>query len=154
MNSKEYYSKNRKIIRKKQSEKYKKDHPLKSKVCIFCNKKFKTSNNLKIFCSEKCEQTQSRIRNKEKGALNFKKRRQEMKRRCINYMGGKCEICGYNKHLCALDFHHKTPKEKDKEITKLIRNGNWKKIKKELNKCMLLCSNCHRELHFKIYENE
>ena len=74
------------------------------------------------------------------------------KEKCVEYKGGECEICGYNKYIGALEFHHKDPSEKDLQISK-VRGGTFnEKIKKELDKCQILCSNCHREIHF--IENE
>jgi hypothetical protein len=61
--------------------------------------------------------------------------------------GKKCEKCGYNKYKCALEFHHKDPKQKEFNIS----SGGKKKIeriKEEIKKCVLLCSNCHREFHY------
>ena len=59
----------------------------------------------------------------------------------------KCEICGFN-HPAALDFHHNNPKEKDMEISMAMRNG-WskKRILSEIEKCKILCANCHRVFH-------
>lgn len=67
----------------------------------------------------------------------------------IEYMGGKCSTCGYDKYYGALEFHHTDPKEKDHDWSKL-RLKSWDKILTELQKCILLCSNCHKELHHKI----
>ena len=70
------------------------------------------------------------------------------KQMCVNYKGGKCFSCGYNKCLAALEFHHINPNEKEFNIgTKLKRLDSFDDIKSELDKCILLCSNCHRELH-------
>ena len=60
----------------------------------------------------------------------------------------KCEFCGENRYW-VLDFHHKDPKEKDAEIATLIYMGSKKRIINEIKKCSVLCSNCHRDLHFK-----
>lgn len=57
-----------------------------------------------------------------------------------------CEICGENRYW-VLDFHHKDPKQKDIEISNLLKICNKKKILDEIDKCMVLCSNCHRDLH-------
>ena len=76
----------------------------------------------------------------------WRKRRLEIKKMAIEYLGGKCEICGYNKCPDAFDFHHKDPSIKEFRIGS-FRIKSWEKIKKELDKCQLLCSNCHRELH-------
>ncbi len=70
------------------------------------------------------------------------------KEKCVEYKGGKCEICGYDKYFGALEFHHKDPTQKDLQISKVRTRTFNNKIKKELDKCLLLCSNCHREIHF------
>ena len=72
-----------------------------------------------------------------------------MKLKAIEYMGGKCEICGYDKCIRAFDFHHKNPNEKEFTIGHYYKL-KWGAIKEELDKCMLLCANCHRELHYNI----
>lgn len=67
----------------------------------------------------------------------------------IEYKGGKCSCCGYNDYIGALEFHHKDPTQKEVSWDKL-RLRSWDKIKEELDKCVLLCSNCHREEHSEI----
>lgn len=63
----------------------------------------------------------------------------------VNYFGGKCTICGYNKYIGALEFHHLDSTEKDFRIS---GSGlSFKKILVEAEKCILVCSNCHKELH-------
>lgn len=61
-------------------------------------------------------------------------------------MGGKCAICGYNRCLSALDLHHLNPEEKDFTIS-YNTNRAWEEVNKEIQKCILVCSNCHREIH-------
>jgi hypothetical protein len=61
-------------------------------------------------------------------------------------MGGKCCICGYCKNYTALEFHHINAEEKEFDWRK-IRQLNWNKVIVELKKCILLCANCHREIH-------
>lgn len=68
----------------------------------------------------------------------------ENKRKGIAYLGGECENCGYKKNADALDFHHKDPSTKEDNYRSRV---GWKRLKKELDKCMLLCANCHREIH-------
>lgn len=78
------------------------------------------------------------------GLLNEENR---VKRRmeAIEYKGGKCERCGYSKYRGALEFHHKDPLQKD---IKSFRPGvARKKFLAEVDKCELLCANCHREAH-------
>ena len=76
-----------------------------------------------------------------------KKSRRELKQKAVEMMGGACENCGYNKCLAALTFHHLDPTQKDFAISDLINVVKWSKIKEELSKCKLLCSNCHVETH-------
>lgn len=62
--------------------------------------------------------------------------------------GFACEVCG-EKHTATLDFHHKQPKYKKHEISQMIGKGYAKKsIVKEMMKCKVLCSNCHRKFHW------
>ncbi len=66
----------------------------------------------------------------------------------------KCKICGYNKFPRILIFHHKNRNEKDKGVNFLMKTlRNLEIIKKEIDKCILLCPNCHHELHLKEREN-
>lgn len=78
-------------------------------------------------------------------------RRLRMKIKAVDYLGGECKKCGYNKSLSALDFHHLDANKKDFNIAK-NSNKSWDFLKKELDKCVLLCSNCHREEHNKYDE--
>jgi hypothetical protein len=70
----------------------------------------------------------------------------------IEYKGGQCERCRLNlndTHYAVFDFHHIDPSEKDDNFKK-IKFQKWEKIKQEIDKCMLVCSNCHREIHAEI----
>ena len=59
-----------------------------------------------------------------------------------------CEKCGEN-HVACLDFHHKDPTEKDTEVSVAVhRSWGRERIEKEISKCIVLCSNCHRKLHY------
>ena len=59
-----------------------------------------------------------------------------------------CEICGENRYW-VLDFHHKNPKEKDLEVALVVRQCSKQKLFDEIKKCMVVCSNCHRDIHHK-----
>lgn len=76
------------------------------------------------------------------------RRRKRLKELSIEYKGGKCEICGYDKCVEALEFHHLDPNEKEFNIS-IANVKSWENIKKELDKCILVCANCHREIHYK-----
>ena len=75
-----------------------------------------------------------------------KNRWKDRKHKAIELKGGACAICGYNKNYAAMEFHHLDPKEKELDWKKL-RQVKWEFIVTELQKCTLLCSNCHREVH-------
>ena len=75
-------------------------------------------------------------------------RRLPLKIKCINYKGGKCSICGYDKNISSMEFHHLDPSEKEGDIAILSKKSStWTPLKNELDKCILLCANCHREVH-------
>lgn len=80
------------------------------------------------------------------------KRRDKVKLLSIEYKGGKCEICGYNKCPDALEFHHIDSTQKDFGIGEKGYTKSFESIKTELDKCMLLCCRCHREIHYKLRE--
>lgn len=72
------------------------------------------------------------------------KRRRKIKILAVEYKGGKCQICGYSKYQGALDLHHLGDKRfglADKGYTR-----SWEEVKAEIDKCILLCANCHREI--------
>lgn len=71
----------------------------------------------------------------------------------IQYKGGCCISCGYNKYYGALEFHHVNPEDKDFDWRKL-RLRSWNSITEELDKCVLLCSNCHKEIHNELVGRE
>lgn len=75
------------------------------------------------------------------------KRRKKIREMAVKYKGGKCEVCGYDKCIQALEFHHLNNKGKDFGISDRGYTRSWQKVKQEIDKCILLCANCHRELH-------
>lgn len=81
---------------------------------------------------------------KSESVISWRKRR---KIELVKYKGGKCEICGYDKSIRALQFHHKSPKGKDFTISG--KSYSKETLIKEVDKCILVCSNCHHEIHEK-----
>lgn len=75
----------------------------------------------------------------------MRKNRRAQKLRAIEYLGGKCVKCGGRFHPAAFDFHHLNPSEKGSTLGQ-ISGLSWKRFKAELDKCVLICSNCHREV--------
>ena len=113
-----------------------------TKICTSCGKeklikefgkRLSQKDGLQHFCS---------VCSREKSV----NRSRNTKLQAIKYLGSKCSICGYDKCIAALEFHHKDPNEKEFDISK--RTHFNEAVKNELQKCVLLCSNCHREAHF------
>ena len=78
-----------------------------------------------------------------------KDRSKEIKEKAIEYLGGKCIDCGLIDESCVYDFHHLDPSKK--EISFGSRGGkSFESLKEELDKCVLLCANCHRKRHYHI----
>lgn len=83
-----------------------------------------------------------------RNSIKVLKWRKRAKKRLIEYKGGRCEKCGYDKKMSNVyDFHHIDPNEKEFGIAEGGTIRSLAKMKKEVDKCMLLCSNCHREIH-------
>lgn len=74
-------------------------------------------------------------------------KRKTIKRKAIAYKGGKCECCGYRGCEAVFDFHHLNPDEKDFAIAHRGHARSWEDVKVELDKCIMVCANCHREIH-------
>lgn len=116
------------------------------KKCLICNKTFITNYNNRLYCYE-CSPSQ----NENDANLYQKTKKRAIKHQLILYKGGKCEKCGYNKCEGALQFHHINPQEKDFTISEININKNnfqMELLYKEVDKCRLLCANCHAEEHF------
>ena len=82
---------------------------------------------------------------------NVKSYRQRQKENIIYVMGGKCACCGYNKCNSALELHHLNPEEKDFTFSDNT-NRAWETIMQELPKTILVCANCHREIHAELID--
>lgn len=85
------------------------------------------------------------MRNNELKNYRVSEWRRRQKQKAVDYLGGYCKNCGYSKCLDALEFHHRDPDKKEFRFSQYP--NNWEKAKKELDKCDLLCANCHREVH-------
>ena len=83
---------------------------------------------------------------------NVKSSRARLKERAVYVMGDKCAICGYDKCQTALEFHHLNPEEKDFSFS-TNTNKAWNTVRNELKKCVLVCANCHREIHSGLINN-
>lgn len=68
----------------------------------------------------------------------------------MKLLGNKCHFCGVRydgKNAPIFEFHHTNPKEKEQGVTRMLTNQAWKRTKKELKKCVLVCANCHNQQH-------
>lgn len=75
------------------------------------------------------------------------KRRKKIKEMAIEYKGGKCCICGYKRCNSAFDFHHLDEKNKKFGLGLNGLTRSWERTRQEIDKCILVCANCHREIH-------
>jgi hypothetical protein len=108
------------------------------------NKKSYTKNKKSII-SKVCLYQNN---NKDKVKKWAKKHKEKSRKNFIDFKSKLfCSECGEN-HISCLEFHHKNPKEKEYAVSKLYNSPI--KLKKEINKCIVLCSNCHRKLHYNI----
>jgi 5-methylcytosine-specific restriction endonuclease McrA len=89
-----------------------------------------------VFCDPKC-----------KNKFYVDKRRKEVKRKSIEYLGGKCVRCGFIGHQAAMVPHHTNPLEKEYGISYGGHTRSWDRVRVELDKCILLCANCHLIVH-------
>lgn len=113
--------------------------PPEKKKCSICSKEILVEKN----------KNRSRC-----NTCNTNIRRYRVKKKAVDYKGGKCEKCNWCGNISGFDFHHSNPKEKDFEINgRVIASMKWDDIKKELDKCTLLCAICHRIEHSQ-YNNE
>jgi hypothetical protein len=143
--------------------------------CDHCGKMFyRRPSDMRTlnFCSQKCRGEYYTGKFKGKNSPSWKggpeksqireikkqrEKRAELKRKGIEYFGGKCQNCGYNKCITSLDFHYPDPFKKDEDFNKKCEKS-WEVMKSKIEECLLLCKNCHTELHWnerqKMYEKE
>ena len=124
----------------------------KRKLCLDCSP-FKSGKN-KLFYNEFVRKVKQCTRCGKEHTQNANmcpscysvQRRIDIKTRAVEYKGGKCILCGYQRCTDSLVFHHINPEEKSFAISGTYLRS-WEKIKEELDKCVLLCANCHGEVH-------
>lgn len=110
------------------------------KHCLICGSEFKPKDknaNQRMCCYTCMPEGKQLIRSE---FINLIKQQR----------GGKCEKCGYDKYLGALDFHHLDPSQKDFTIGN--RDFKLKECIEESQKCIMLCANCHREIHANLWQ--
>ncbi len=113
-------------------------------VCLSCRKGL--SGKQVKYCSRTCK---NRYSNKLRQSYLAQQRRgKRRKLLLIEVKGGKCLRCGYARNHAALDFHHIDPESKVFALDlRALSNRKWEKVLEEVEKCVLLCSNCHAEEH-------
>lgn len=108
--------------------------------CTICHKLLKGRQTK--FCSPSCK-NKSLQSYKAQQARGLKR-----KKFLVKKLGDCCSICGYSKNLSALTFHHTNPKEKCFQLDlRSLSNRKRSRIDDEVRKCILVCHNCHSELH-------
>jgi hypothetical protein len=88
-------------------------------------------------------------KNKKEVIRKVRARRKAHKEWFVSYKEQlSCTICGESRPA-ALDFHHVTPVDEDQKVNELVKDGHcWPKIMREIEKCIVLCANCHRIHHY------
>jgi hypothetical protein len=114
---------------------------IKITICKYHGKTDFVLNNKGVLICKKCR------------AYNTSEHRRKLKQKAVELFGGKCTECGYSKCIAALDFHHVDKTKKEFNIFGVSKKS-WRKIVEELKKCILLCSNCHREHHWNEWQEE
>jgi len=95
-------------------------------------------------CAERAKQW--RTRNKDYVLLKQRESKRKRKEEAIEYLGGICTKCNGTFHPAVYEFHHRDPATKDRDPSKMLQLS-WKRLQEELDKCELLCANCHRLTH-------
>lgn len=100
-----------------------------------------------LTCPRQFEYTRSKGGTRHKcNSCCVNERRIRLRKKIIDHLGGKCILCDYDKCMGALHVHHTDPTKKDFNISG-SHSRSWKSIEKELDKCILLCANCHFSEH-------
>ena len=129
---------------------YKRRYNKSGKAYYHCNWCGKMAKKRRKFCDRDCYLKANEARRLEANwssslaVSNFRKRQ---KAKAVEHKGGKCVLCGYNKCTQALHFHHIDPSTKEFALSSKGITRSWDKVLQELAKCILLCGNCHAEVH-------
>ena len=123
-------------------------------ACPYCGTTFKRRTPKKKYCSPQCRPKLTPAELKENEHLRTVAQRRNAKNKAIDYKGGSCIKCGYNKSNAALEFHHRDSSTKDFVVSANGLARAWSTVKAELDKCDLLCANCHREVHYEMEQQK
>lgn len=118
------------------------------KSCVTCSNILQ--GNQQKYCSNACKQKAHWYSFKLQPNTYHSQTKRALSRKLkyIEYLGGKCSSCGYCKNIAALEFNHLDTSKKSFNIdSRKLSNTNESVLLNEVEKCNLLCSNCHREYH-------
>jgi hypothetical protein len=109
-------------------------------------KEYKASDEYKVSCAKYRASNGGKLSRKK----YIKKRKKLDREFILDYKMGKgCSVCGYNKCGEALHLHHLNPKDKTTEISRMVaQRYSRERIEQELDKCVVMCANCHAEQHY------
>lgn len=114
------------------------------KECLNCGSSLKGRQTK--YCSRLCKNTFNNLNYQ--SYLAQQRRGRERKLKLIKLKGKKCKYCKYDKNYAALGFHHIISNNKNFQLDlRSLSNRKWEVILKEAEKCILICSNCHAEVH-------
>ncbi len=128
------------------------------KKCCKCNElkpitEFSKNRSTKDGLQRECKSCRKSVQrehyqlNKEKSFIRAKRQKEKYKKAWDEYKETlECTVCGEN-HAPCLDFHHLDPSEKDFNISQKVKDMSLERIKLEIEKCVVLCANCHRKVH-------
>jgi len=138
---------------------------METKICNYCGREkplsyFRETDCEFLECRDCCKARKKNQRaNTRKlfsdcGSLAPVDRRRELKRYAVEYLGGACAHCGLSTNQYKVyDFHHIDDSNKKYSVSQLIgRLPKWEVLQEELDKCILLCANCHRIHHANDYD--
>jgi hypothetical protein len=113
-------------------------------ICRVCESPL--TGRQKIFCSARCKNVSTN--NRHQNYVSQQQRGRQRRQLLIQEKGGCCERCGYGHNAAALAFHHPDPSSKSFGIDlRKCSNTSWQILLAEASKCVLLCLNCHAEVH-------
>lgn len=121
---------------------WRREHPKTAKIkeCLKCGQKFEILDT--GYARRYCYNCVPKKAYKDGASL-----RRLVKQWVLEEKGNKCQCCGYNTCSAALELHHLDPTQKDFNLSDRDLKLDWPTIKQEIDKCILICSNCHREIH-------
>lgn len=112
--------------------------------CVICSEAL--SGRQRKYCARICKNRSSNKRNQSYVAQQERGLRRKL--RLVRSMGSRRSRCGYSANLAALKFHHTEPTRKSFSLDlRALSNRKWPKVLVEARKCILVCSNCHKEIH-------